>query len=75
MPGVAAKPGFTIYPNPTQRVFNLHFDEPVSGDQWVSVFDIEGKRMQETVVQLDQQTKEIRLALNGCNWHIRIENN
>ena len=63
---VAAKPGFTIYPNPAPKrgFISLHFDEPVSGDQWVSVFDIEGKRMQETVVQLDQQTKEIRLALN-----------
>lgn len=63
---VAAKPDFTVYPNPVPKrgFISLRFNEPVSGDQWVSVFDSDGKMMQETVVQLDQKAKEIRLALN-----------
>ena len=74
---VAAKPGFAIYQSRTQRGFiSLHFDEPVSGDQWVSVFDSKEKWCGKPLCNWIQKTKgDQACAQPGYNRHIRNENN
>ena len=60
-------------PIPQKGFISLHFDEPVSGDQWAKRIWYRRKK-DETVYQLDQQIKDQACAQPGC-WHIRIENN
>jgi hypothetical protein len=47
---ILAEKGFIVTPNPGKGVFNLTFGKPINGDNHITIMNLTGEKVFETVV-------------------------
>ncbi|MFI5172201.1 MAG: T9SS type A sorting domain-containing protein, partial [Chitinophagales bacterium] len=55
--------GLNIYPNPNKGIFNLHFENDILTGKMISVFNIAGELVYETIIT----NPENKIELNKCS--------